>query len=191
MCVSCAHTGELGVNVLLIILLWGHDTVLNCQISTCVPWKFIFQFCIQLISLKYYRSMSCLGSLVFAFSLSLQSTVVLFQTVSMTFCDSSFCFLRPLRQNGLPPPFPGETVPLFLYLLTCVVARLQRTPTLLFFLSAPLSTNFIVFKFAVMGTGFHDSCWLFSRSWPWFQFYASTALNRSCQIIFCASVVSL
>lgn len=135
--------------------------------------------------------MSLLRSLVFAFSLSLQSTVVLFQTVSMTFCDSSFCLLRPLRQNGLPPPFPGETVPLFLYLLTCVVARLQRTPTLLFLLSAPLSTNFIVFKFAVMGTGFHGSCWLFSRSWPWFQFYVLAVLNRSCQMVLYASVSSL
>ena len=135
--------------------------------------------------------MSPLRSLVFAFSLSLWSTVVLFQTVSMTFCDSSFCLLRPLRQNGLPPPFPGETVPLFLYLLTCVVARLQRTPTLLFLVSAPLSTNFIVFKFAVMRTGFHGSCWLFSRCWPWFEFCALAALNRSCQIILCALVISL
>lgn len=89
------------------------------------------------------------------FSLSVWSTVVLFQTVSMTFCDSSFCLLRPLRQNGLPPPFPGETVPLFLYLLTCVVAGLQRTPTLPFLLSAPLSTNFIEFEIAAMGTCFH------------------------------------
>lgn len=112
----------------------------------------------------------CLPSVLWylSFSLSLQSTVVLFQTVSMTLCDSSFCLLRPLRQNGLPPPFPGETVPLFLYLLTCVVARLQRTPTLLFLLSATLSTNFIVFKFAVMGTGFRGSSWLFSRCWRWF-----------------------
>lgn len=80
---------------------------------------------------------------------------MLFQTVSMTFCDSSFFLLRPLWQNGLPPPFPGETVPLFLYLLTCVVAGLQRTPTLPFLLSAPLSTNFIEFKIAEMGTSFH------------------------------------
>lgn len=115
--------------------------------------------------------LSSLHFLLFAFSIFLYSTVVLFQTVSMTFCDSSFCLLRPLRQNGLPPPFPGETVPLFLYLLSCVVARLQRTPTLLFLLSAPLSTNFIVFKFAVMGKGFHGWCWLFSRRCLWYWFY--------------------
>lgn len=86
---------------------------------------------------------------------------MLFQTVSMTFCDSSFFLLGPLWQNGLPPPFPGETVPLFLYLLTCVVAGLQRTPTLLFLLSAPLSTNFIEFKIAEMGTSFHRFLSLF------------------------------
>lgn len=117
--------------------------------------------CLQLISSKYYRSyVTPLFSGICLFTVC-ESTVVLFQTVSMTFCDSSFCLLRPLRQNGLPPPFPGETVPLFLYLLTCVVARLQRTPTLLFLLSAPLSTNFIEFKFAGMGTGFHRSCCCF------------------------------
>lgn len=146
-------------------------------------------WCLQLISHKCYRSMFPLRSLVFAFSLLLQSTVVLFQTVSMTFCDSSFCLLRPPGKMGSHPHFLVK-VPLFLY-FTCVVARLHRTPTLLFLLSAALSTNFIVFKFAVMRTSLYRSCWLISRSRLWFQFYVLVALNRSCEMLFvCISELS-
>lgn len=57
------------------------------------------------------------------------------QTVSMTFCDSSFCFFRPLQQNRLPPPFPGETVPLVHAHMCCNPAAQNPHPSLPLFCS--------------------------------------------------------
>lgn len=56
---------------------------------------------------------------------------------SMTFCDSSFCLLRPLQQNRLPPPFPGETVPLLVHAHMCCSPAAQNPhPSLPLFCSS-------------------------------------------------------
>lgn len=71
-------------------------------------------------------------------------------------------FLDPSSKIGSHPHFLVKRC--LLYTLTCAVTRLHRTPTPLFLFSAALSTNFIVFKCALTGAGFHGSSWSFSSN---------------------------